>query len=115
MIAALEAEVKYMDIKANEQVPLPKGPGKDFDPEPPDSKGEEVQGKRLDAIYDDEPLGFEKDPLVNNIRMIPQEPLEEMDLGEGIVKRPTYISAKINLELKVKIIQLLKEFRDCFK
>ena len=28
MIAALEDEVKYMSIKANEQVPLPEGPGK---------------------------------------------------------------------------------------
>ena len=58
MISALEAEVKYMAVKANEQVPLPEGPGKDFDPEPPDLKEKEVQGQRLDSIYDDETLGF---------------------------------------------------------
>ena len=36
MIAALEAEVKYMDFEANEQVLSKTGLGKDFDPEPPD-------------------------------------------------------------------------------
>ena len=36
MIAALEAEVKYMATKANDQVLPSAGPGKDFDPEPPD-------------------------------------------------------------------------------
>ena len=41
MIAALEAGVEYMAIKANKQVPFPEGPGKDFDPEPPDLRREE--------------------------------------------------------------------------
>ena len=36
MIAALEVEVKYVASKANEQVLSKTGPGKDFDPEPPD-------------------------------------------------------------------------------
>ena len=114
MIEALEDEVKYMAVKANEKVALPEGPGKDFDPEPPDSREEEVQGQRLDAIYDDEPLGFEKDLLESNIKKLAQDPLEEIDLGEGMVKRPTYISSKIDPELRVKVIQLLKEFKDCF-
>ena len=46
--------------------------------------------------------------------MLAQDPLEEIDLGEGLDKRPTYISAKIDLELRVEVIQLLKEFKDCF-
>ena len=70
MIEALGSGVKYMVVTANEQVPLPGGPGKDFNPEPPNSGEEEVKGQRLDAIYDDEPLGFEKDPLESNIRIL---------------------------------------------
>ena len=73
-----------------------------------------MQNQRLDAIYDDEPLGFEKDPLANNVKMLVQDPLEEIDLGEGLAKRPTYISTKIDPKLRIKIIQLLKEFKDCF-
>lgn len=57
------------------------GLGKDFDPEPPDKVLDEVQGQRLDTIYDDEPLGFEKDPLASNPKMLAQDPLEEIDLG----------------------------------
>ena len=104
MIAALEAEVKYMALEANEQVFLLEGPGKDFEPEPPDLRREEERSQRLDAIYDDEPLGFEKDLLANSIKMLAQDPLEEIDLGEGLVKRPTYISVKINPELRIEII-----------
>ena len=36
MIAALEAEVKYMATQANDQEIPFAGPGKDFDPKPPD-------------------------------------------------------------------------------
>lgn len=90
------------------------GPGKDFDPEPPDKVRNKVQGQKLDTIYDDEPLGFEKDPLENNIKMLAQDPLEEIDLGNGRIRRTTYISANIIPELKIKVIQLLKEYKDCF-
>ena len=114
MITALEAEVKYMATQANDQQLSAAGPGKDFDPKPPDIMPEEMQEQRLDAIYDDEPLGFEKDPLANNIKMLAQDPLEEINLGEGSEKRPTYISAKIDPELRLEVIQLLKEFKDCF-
>ena len=61
MIAALEAEVKYVASKANEQVLSKTGPGKDFDLEPTDLGMKDFLDQRLDAIYDDEPLGFEKD------------------------------------------------------
>ena len=63
---------------------------------------------------DNEPLGFEKDPLSDNIKMLAQDPLEEVDLGEGGVKRPTYVSANLDPQLKVEMVQLLKEFKDCF-
>ena len=111
--AALEAEQKFMVVEANNES-YQECPGKDFDPEPPDKVQDEVQGQRLDAIYDDEPLGFEKDPLANNIKMLAQDPLEEIDLGEGATRRPTYISANIDPQLRVEVIQLLKEFKDYF-
>ena len=114
MIAALEAEVKYVAPKANEQVLSKTRPGKDFDPEPPNLGTKDFIDQRLDAIYDDEPLGFEKDPLAHNVRMLAQDPLEEVNLGEGPVNRPTYISANMDPGLKVEMIKLLKEFKDCF-
>lgn len=46
--------------------------------------------------------------------MLAQDPLEEVHLGEGVIKRPTYISANIHPQLKIEVVQLLREFRDCF-
>lgn len=112
--AALEAEVKYMAIEAKKKEMHLEVPGKDFNPEPPDKFRDEMQGQRLNAIYDDEPLGFEKNLLENNTKMLAQDPLEEIDLGKWGIKRPTYVSANIIPELKIKVIQLLKEYKDCF-
>ncbi|KAK2369517.1 hypothetical protein QL285_082646 [Trifolium repens] len=39
------------------------------------------QTQRLDCIYDDEPLGFKKDPLNETPKMQAQDPLEEIDIG----------------------------------
>src|SRR3954471_5030533 len=72
------------------------------------------QVERLDGIYDDEPLGFEMDPLGSVKRMQAQDPLEEVDLGDGIIKRPTYVSTKLTNDLKTKLIRFLKEYKDCF-
>ncbi|KAK2375424.1 hypothetical protein QL285_076314 [Trifolium repens] len=70
--------------------------------------------QRLDCIYDDEPLGFERDLLNETPKMQAQDPLEEIDIGNGSLKRPTYISANITPNLKEKLVLLLKEFSDCF-
>lgn len=40
--------------------------------------------------------------------------MEEIDLGVGSTNRPTYISAKLDLILKLEVIDTLKEFKDCF-
>jgi len=37
-----------------------------------------------------------------------------VDLGDGSVKRPTYLSAKINKEFRDRIVELLKVYKDCF-
>src|ERR1044072_7918636 len=70
--------------------------------------------QRLDCIYDYEPLGFERDPSISTKRLQAQDPLEEVDLGDGEIKRPTYISAKIDPGLKNEMVCLLKELKDCF-
>lgn len=43
-----------------------------------------------------------------------QDPLEEIDLGDGVEKRPTYISTKVRSPMKAKLIAVLTEFKDCF-
>ncbi|XP_057439893.1 uncharacterized protein LOC130731635 [Lotus japonicus] len=67
----------------------------------------------LDCIYDDEPLGFEQslDPM---LKMQAQDPLQEVDLGDGTKKRPTYVSSLIDSGFKNRIVSLLQEYKDCF-
>jgi hypothetical protein len=45
----------------------------------------EPQVRRLDCIYDDEPLGFEKDHMSETPKTQAQDPLEEIDIGDGLV------------------------------
>ena len=40
--------------------------------------------------------------------------LEEIDIGSGDGPRPTYVSAKLDPKYKRELIDLLKEFKDCF-
>ena len=40
--------------------------------------------------------------------------LEEMDIGPGDRPRLTYVNAKLNPEYKRELIDLLKDFKDCF-
>jgi hypothetical protein len=41
-------------------------------------------------------------------------PLEEIDIGDVIISRPTFVNKKKSLEHKDAIIKLLKEYVDCF-
>ena len=68
---ALEAEVKIMVMEANEETNHTKGHGVFFKPKPLDKeKSVEEKDQRLDAIYDDGPLGFEKGPMASNAKML---------------------------------------------
>jgi hypothetical protein len=42
------------------------------------------------------------------------DPLEEIDIGDGITPRPKFVSKNMSLEHKDAIIKLLKEYVDCF-
>ncbi|XP_058725925.1 uncharacterized protein LOC131597235 [Vicia villosa] len=70
---------------------------------------ENVNRQHLDCIYDEEPLGFDKDPMALEKKQ-PQDPFEEVNLGEEGDKRPTYISTNIDQKLKSEVILLLKEW-----
>lgn len=72
------------------------------------------ESQRLDCIYYDEPLGFEKDTRESIQRMKTQDPLKEVDLGYGTIKRITYISTKVDSSTKNQVIKFLKEFKDFF-
>ena len=111
---ALEAEVKYMAVEANQENSNKQCPQEDVAEDHVTNQMGGWQHQKLDAIYDDEPLGFEKDPVSTNEKMVAQDPLEEINLGVGAEHRPTYISAKMDPQFKVEIVQLLKEFKDCF-
>lgn len=43
-----------------------------------------------------------------------QDPLNEFDLRDGTIRKPTYISSKVDPSLKIQMAELLKEFKDCF-
>lgn len=59
-------------------------------------------------------MGFEKNPLEINKKIQAQDPSEKINLGEGVAKRPTYISVKIEPGMKKNVVELLKEYKDYF-
>lgn len=91
-----------------------------IDPRPPDelwstSMGDGgVEGQRLDCIYEDKPLGFEKDLVASATKIQPRDPLEEIDFGDGTIKRMTCISVNIDPGFKIEVINLLREYKDSF-
>jgi hypothetical protein len=42
------------------------------------------------------------------------DPLEEIDIGDEITPRPTFVNKNMSLEHNDAIIKLLKEYIDCF-
>jgi hypothetical protein len=42
------------------------------------------------------------------------DPLEEIDIGNGTVPRPTFVNKNLNAGYKDKLIELLREYVDCF-
>jgi hypothetical protein len=42
------------------------------------------------------------------------DPLEEIDIGDGITQRPTFVNKNMFLEHKDVIIKLLRVYADCF-
>jgi hypothetical protein len=42
------------------------------------------------------------------------DPLEEIDIGDGITPWPTFVNKNMSLENKDAIIKLLRDYIDCF-
>jgi hypothetical protein len=42
------------------------------------------------------------------------DPLEEVDIGNGAVPRPTFVNKNLNVDCKAKLIELLREYVDRF-
>ncbi|XP_050914663.1 uncharacterized protein LOC127129550 [Lathyrus oleraceus] len=82
-----------MDVEANKEYHQI-GPGNDFDPDPPDKVQDEDQDQRLDAIYDEEPLGFERDPLI-------KEEVERL-LRCNFIRTARYVEQLTNIVLVIK-------------
>jgi hypothetical protein len=57
----------------------------------------------------------EEDELVHLGRgFSSMDDLEEIDIGDGIVPRPTYVSARLDVNQKHEVIELLKAYTCCF-
>jgi hypothetical protein len=42
------------------------------------------------------------------------DPLEQVDIGDGSVPRPTFINQNLEADYKFELITFLKEYVDCF-
>ena len=42
------------------------------------------------------------------------DPLEKVDIGDGTIPRPTFINKNLSVEYKADLVNLLKEYIDCF-
>jgi hypothetical protein len=42
------------------------------------------------------------------------DPLEEVDIGDGTVPRPTFVNKNLDPMFKLELIKILKEYVDCF-
>ena len=42
------------------------------------------------------------------------DPLEKVDIDDGTIPRPTFENNKLSAEYKADLINLLKEYIDCF-
>jgi hypothetical protein len=69
--ADLEAEITNMADETTYGEIYNARPGEYFKPKTPDEQVPmELTYQRLDAIYDEEPLGFEKDPVTSSAKML---------------------------------------------
>ena len=60
----------------------------------------------------DNPIDVTNDKLGHGFMLADE--LEEIDIGPRDRPRPTYVSAKLDPEYKQELVNLLKEFKDCF-
>ena len=42
------------------------------------------------------------------------DPLEKVDISDGTIPRPTFVNKNLSVEYKADLVNLLKEYVDCF-
>jgi hypothetical protein len=42
------------------------------------------------------------------------DPLEEIDIGDGVTPRPTFVKKDLDVDYKVSLIRFLREYVNCF-
>jgi hypothetical protein len=42
------------------------------------------------------------------------DPLEEVDIGDGAILRPTFVNKNLDADYKAKLMEILKEYVDFF-
>jgi hypothetical protein len=42
------------------------------------------------------------------------DPLEEIDIGDGVTPRPTFVNKNLNDDYKNNLVEFLREYVDCF-
>ena len=104
---ALVAELKQNMVVGT----IEKGTSETFTKEPKEMM---VEGQKLDCIFDGEPSEFEDNLFPTNKKIQAQDSLEEIDLGDGSVKRPSYVSSKIGPDFKTRLVALWRGYKDCF-
>ncbi|KAL1299817.1 hypothetical protein AAHE18_18G135300 [Arachis hypogaea] len=67
-----------------------------------------------DCIYDDGPLGFEKNNIDTVKKIEVQDPLEEVDISNGDCPKPTFVSKMLPDDFKKEMVEILKEYCDYF-
>uniref|UniRef100_A0A151UFP1 Retrotransposable element Tf2 n=2 Tax=Cajanus cajan TaxID=3821 RepID=A0A151UFP1_CAJCA len=76
-------------------------------------ENEQESELKLDCIFDDSPLGFERAAKKQH-KLESQDPLEEINLGTVENRKVTYISKFLQRELKEELIRVLHDYKDCF-
>ena len=60
-----------------------------------------------------QPIGEREDGKLGH-GFVSADELEEIDIGDGDRPRPTFVSKKISVEFRSKLIELLRKYKDCF-
>jgi hypothetical protein len=42
------------------------------------------------------------------------DPLKEIDFGDGVTPRPTFVNKNLSVDYKSNLVKLLREYVDCF-
>ena len=72
------------------------------------------EANRNSSMVGDQPISEQDDEGKLGHGFVSADELEEIDLGDGDKPRPTFISKKLSQDVKHDLIQLLKEYKDCF-